>query len=528
MKSKLTETEEFEHVFLLNMQIILESLCEHFEPFDVHIRKDPQVLTGFRIYSKGATILPNILYIAYADQFDDTFVFPEKSHFLILGPVSLPYLPATCSVIQLSRKIEPAFLINICQNTFETFSQWDMKLHQALGSDNPIDDMLEASIPIFDNPIFAHDTQFYIISSPIYVPGMTKWIRDPRTGRDMIPLSLINELKADLEYLQTLGTHGPSLFSKELRGYRILYINLWFDHRYLGRICVNELRSSFTTTHYLALQHLAYFVQYRMKQHIFFTSTMGKNVDEFFGEYLDGSITDENEIMTGMEQLGWEQNDSYLSIRLENEHIHHEISTSAATLASIETQIEDGSAFIYKNGIAVIINLSKNRKNAANVISSLAIIMREGLFKMGVSIEFDDFLSIPVAYQQAVIALKLGKKSGSMIWCYRFEDFLLEYMIDRSTSRIPSDMLYSRKLLILKRYDEENNTEMLHTLHVFLNLERNVLQTAKTLFIHRSTLFYRLERIQKLAKVNLDNPKERLCLLLSFEIMKDDDQVDKR
>ena len=50
-------------------------------------------------------------------------------------------------------------------------------------------------------------------------------------------------------------------------------------------------------------------------------------------------------------------------------------------------------------------------------------------------------------------------------------------------------------------------------------LERNALQTANALFIHRSTLFYRLERIQKLTKLNLDNPKERLVLLLSFSMM---------
>ena len=56
--------------------------------------------------------------------------------------------------------------------------------------------------------------------------------------------------------------------------------------------------------------------------------------------------------------------------------------------------------------------------------------------------------------------------------------------------------------------------------NVYLSLERNALQTANALFIHRSTLFYRLERIQKLTKLNLDDAKIRLVLQLSFAMLK--------
>lgn len=107
-----------------------------------------------------------------------------------------------------------------------------------------------------------------------------------------------------------------------------------------------------------------------------------------------------------------------------------------------------------------------------------------------------------------------------MIWCYRFDDYILDYMLEQSTTQISPELLCHQSLSILKKYDEENNTELLHTLNVYLSLERNALQTANTLFIHRSTLFYRLERIQKLTRLNLDDAKVRLVLLLSFAMLK--------
>ena len=72
---------------------------------------------------------------------------------------------------------------------------------------------------------------------------------------------------------------------------------------------------------------------------------------------------------------------------------------------------------------------------------------------------------------------------------------------------------------------EKNNTELYHTLKVYLEHERNSLQTARELFIHRSSLTYRLERIQKLTKIDLDNPKDRLLLQLCFLLQEKDQTV---
>ena len=54
---------------------------------------------------------------------------------------------------------------------------------------------------------------------------------------------------------------------------------------------------------------------------------------------------------------------------------------------------------------------------------------------------------------------------------------------------------------------------------MYLRLDQNVLQTSKELYVHRSTVFYRLERIQKLIGVDLENGKERLKLLISIYML---------
>ena len=58
------------------------------------------------------------------------------------------------------------------------------------------------------------------------------------------------------------------------------------------------------------------------------------------------------------------------------------------------------------------------------------------------------------------------------------------------------------RLLRLLQEDRENNTDLYYTLKVYLLNENNVTMEADSLHIHRNTLVYRLEKIQK--KTGLD------------------------
>ena len=78
--------------------------------------------------------------------------------------------------------------------------------------------------------------------------------------------------------------------------------------------------------------------------------------------------------------------------------------------------------------------------------------------------------------------------------------------------------LISPTLRILRRHDQEKGTQYFETLRVYLLQERNVPRTAQALIIHRTTLLYRLEKIQALIQTDLEDPGQRLYLLLSFWI----------
>ncbi|SCG55187.1 DNA-binding transcriptional regulator, PucR family [Micromonospora echinaurantiaca] len=65
---------------------------------------------------------------------------------------------------------------------------------------------------------------------------------------------------------------------------------------------------------------------------------------------------------------------------------------------------------------------------------------------------------------------------------------------------------------------EQSNPVLLETLERYLDLAGNAHATAEQLRLHRTTLYYRLQRIEELAETDLKDGNERLCLHLALKL----------
>ena len=59
----------------------------------------------------------------------------------------------------------------------------------------------------------------------------------------------------------------------------------------------------------------------------------------------------------------------------------------------------------------------------------------------------------------------------------------------------------------------------LSTLLTYLENERQLLPASEHLFIHKNTLLYRINRLKQEYSLRLDDPNERLRILLSIKIV---------
>ena len=91
--------------------------------------------------------------------------------------------------------------------------------------------------------------------------------------------------------------------------------------------------------------------------------------------------------------------------------------------------------------------------------------------------------------------------------------------MDNYCSDLPLEEAVSPALRALQDYDKRHDTPYFETIRAYLLCERDIPKTSELLIIHRTTLLYRLKKINALVTLNLDNANQRMYLLLSLFIM---------
>ncbi|MBQ4046403.1 MAG: helix-turn-helix domain-containing protein, partial [Lachnospiraceae bacterium] len=123
---------------------------------------------------------------------------------------------------------------------------------------------------------------------------------------------------------------------------------------------------------------------------------------------------------------------------------------------------------------------------------------------------------------QAEISLEYCLKFNDSRWYISFSDIALDYILDTACPKQDLRYIGAPELYELMAFDRINQSELFKTLHVYLNNDRNTVKTSKDLYIGRSTLFYRLRKIQEITGLDqerLSSPDLNLYLRLSFYLL---------
>jgi DNA-binding PucR family transcriptional regulator len=91
-------------------------------------------------------------------------------------------------------------------------------------------------------------------------------------------------------------------------------------------------------------------------------------------------------------------------------------------------------------------------------------------------------------------------------------------MVERITGELPGNCLVHPAILTLREYDRRYGTSFVKTLRELINARHNMTAAAEKLYIHRTTLIRRLEKIQDLTAIDFENPRELFYLAVSLEL----------
>lgn len=133
--------------------------------------------------------------------------------------------------------------------------------------------------------------------------------------------------------------------------------------------------------------------------------------------------------------------------------------------------------------------------------------------KMDVAIgvgELTDYSSLTTSFNQAERAIKVSKKHGKVLFEHELQfDLILE-----SISKDTKSKFIQRTVAPLKE-----EPELLHNLRVWFDENQSMQNTAQQLHIHKNTLSYRLQKVERLTGLSVSKIKDVILLYLGIRFI---------
>lgn len=120
---------------------------------------------------------------------------------------------------------------------------------------------------------------------------------------------------------------------------------------------------------------------------------------------------------------------------------------------------------------------------------------------IGVGGVVQNFLDIAVSGEQAFTAVRMCKKFSSKGEIHTYKEYLLTKMLEGIPENRKRE--YISEFLDDRATELFDDDEMTGTAEEFLSNSLNVSETSRNLFMHRNTLMYRLDKIEKITGLNI-------------------------
>jgi len=405
-----------------------------------------------------------------------------------------------------------ALAFGVIQSIFLRFNKLEYRLMKALLDKEPTQEILNCCADFFQNHAILFDGELNLIDySTNYLPGdddliWKETLSTKKSSEKMLhqarKMNLRHEpVRSPCSELVDLGADYP----------RIMINSFYDSSRRVASLVITEKNKPLDPSQLKMLDYISELIAPSLFDR--YASLYGslENLRAVFVAMLNKVGVDLMVVSRCLQLIGWGLKDNYRLFLINLPEESRNTDTLTRYLYIYENIFPECVMFRYIEDLVLVV-----RNDTAEVMEECLPKLEKQLTAhhalCGVSLPFNNIFHLNSQYLIATKAVKQGDKSKVI---RDAKDVIATYIVDRIASDMPLIPLCHREAVRIFDYDQENKTELLLTLETYLRQNKSLKAAAEELYIHRSTLTYRLGCIDKLAKIDYDDSRERLHILLS-------------
>lgn len=459
--------------------------------------------------------------LPFLEQRPSAFVLVLADEGASLEPFE-PYLDRVMVIAKDERSASLAFLL---QSFFIKILLWENDLEHIVLREGTITEMLDASTSILRNFIFVSDANFNVVARTQHIDPPDDLHRGI-VKNGCLTSRIIAEPRFRLPE-KTFYTREAS----DLTPFDRVSYPVHINHSYFGSVSMacnaapdtEGLRDLFRTMmrYMMPLCERLWSKQAALNLPSYF----------FFIKLIEGEPMERDYMQAQMEMANLQAMGHFKLIMVD---VDGDVEPDRATVVSrAASGLNSGDVYVFPYHEKLLVlcydqaldGRLSHRSTAEDLMERI-----HGPFGVdcGVSSVFTDLADLDLAYRQTRIALGLAaavdheqfaEGDGRSRGVYLFEDALLYYLVDPSLrDRRFMEFIFENSLVsLLYQEDVRNGTTHTALLWFYLQTERNATAVANRLHMHRNTVLYHIEKIEKRFDFDLASKTARDWLLLSFK-----------
>lgn len=463
---------------------------------------------------------PGTLYLTTYDMLSQSAASLSCDHHIVCcdAPPDLPPQQWPSNVIILRSNVSVYTVFNVLNRLFQSLWTWDAKLNEALLSGADAQVFIDLSEHLFPNPVVLLTDTLHIAAISQNVEVSHPDIQFMREKK-YIPENMIQQLTSKpflkkAESFHTIGFYYPPNYINCTIVIRKFDPNPWC----LNILCIYGVNQEPTSSDLVLLNHLSEYILAATKRQQTPSSQFSSRSSSFLYSLLEGTSVSEAELSMTASGLDLPLDAKYqlyvVSFQIPLE------SHSRYVLLDLDRLLPSFVKLIYHESILVLDHLTGDSANHEScIMDALRLLLPINNAFCGISQVFSDLRLLKDVYWLALKTAEIGSQLQPEAVYYRFKDYY-SYLLLSATAQITKlPLLYIEELNRLLEYDKQHKSNNMELLRELLEHERNVTDVSKNMHLHRNSVLYRIDKIQQLLGMSLDDPDVRLHLLLSFKAM---------
>lgn len=483
---------------------------------------NPYVLERYEIFRMGAIFSAGVLYLARSEILPQAFKLQDGAALICIGMPPEVYIKSSLHLIVLHESTDLLDISNDVSRIFFEYNTLEQKLQESVNKGRSIQYLVEIMSPYFNcNELTVCNNDYRIIgksNKTIHLCEISG-VEQPDNDGILSP-EHVTFFKNDIIFSKVRDLAEPFIYESSLFICRVICINVFHRGEYACRVVVAEDVNTFRGYEAGLLNFFTTFIQLIYDLSIDGSDILPRdNMSDIFIDLLNGGPVETWRLENSFSQRKWNSSSSFICATIMPSDRDYYNRTVQYYCQIFNRDILGCCFFEFESVIGCIINLEFYGGALEQFNAKHLELFRDGYFRIGYSNKLTRIDDLHSYYLQAKLALKMGLKLHPSMWYHKFADVALFYMESKLTEDLDGRFLCAPELLDLHSYDNKNQTEFLRTLQAYIDNQMNAIKTASVLFIHRSTMVYRLERIKELTGIDFKDPLKVLHLSLSFHLL---------